>query len=348
MKTMSATSLSIIASRRADPRILDMARASYGEALRDLNAAIGHTDRRLDDETLIAIPNMELLTELMGDSAPTASSHLRGCQQLLELRLQSQIGSSELTQDFIDHVVIKGAGSLLDDYSHSFQLSLSPSIHHGNAKPATQILLECANVGRLRMLATDMANLSRQMLRRLLAEGLDIDARLEAWPSTLPAGAKTWLWHHSHWMCKDPTCAFTKYYCDLKELQTWNNLRCARILLWELLLRIHALLLSISPRYSSRNSGEGGDDAAPNSALVARGLRIVDDMLTDICNSIPFHTKKMEKEGGQLMSSTKVLAWRALVRPLKTVLNCERSRRWHKTQARGALYKFGMQNAKGD
>lgn len=304
-KTIAAIAQHLLAYRRNDAALMEMARVDYGEALMGLNAALRDNDRMLEDETLITVLNIQMHSKATDTGNHALVPHLLGSLHLLEKRLQTGKGSAALTADIIDWVLPQCMTQLLDNYREASALAESPAIWNGNALPAAQILQECANVGELRLhFSSIMTKPSAHQLWDTIRMAQDIDERLEQWFLSRP----TWAQLRSSEVCNYSTCPLTRQFSDLRVSQVYNYARMARLWLHKIIHQAASGVIALAP--PEEETRAEAMDLAEKSALMAT------TMLTQYNQTIAACRKELcatsvPAEG----ESHRVIAARALLWP---------------------------------
>lgn len=158
----------------------------------------------------------------------------------------------------------------------------------------------------------------------LLERGERLDLEFSMWHNGLPA----------HCMpCKFPTPEGNVIlYPDITSAGVWNYYRSTRIILQHTILDIYRYMNGLLDAPLRPNGGFAASDPE----------KIIIDMVTDICDSIPSAFGQVDPYGRQLpLSGAKAVQGFALLWPLFSVTQCRYSTEAQKSRARSALQIIG-------
>ena len=195
------------------------------------------------------------------------------------------------------------------------------------------MLQHCSSIGNLRTTvanlrtSTDQAEIAGNSLTswlKALQEAEEIDLRLEEWEKFLP----------DRWLCRSATHGLLTmlqgnldYYSDIQVGKVWNQYRCARILLQETIVEILECLVFISSNTRDNLVRK-----------MQRSAQTITTLLSAICDSIPFHLRKIDSRGEPMtQTSQRVLGGEHLLWPLDVVYHSHWSNASQRRQARKAL-----------
>ena len=181
----------------------------------------------------------------------------------------------------------------------------------------------CATVASLLSSAEAQA-LDASTLTSLLERGEHLDLEFSMWHSGLP---EVWMPR------KFQTSGGDKFilYPDLTSAGVWNYYRGTRIILQQTLLDIYRCLDHISVPWASN----GAFTLHPPEEIII-------DMVTEICDTIPFALGKVDTTGRPIFrSETKAVQGFALLWPVFSVTQCGYATEAQDAQARSALQVIG-------
>jgi hypothetical protein len=122
------------------------------------------------------------------------------------------------------------------------------------------------------------------------------------------------------------------FYSDIQVGKVWNQYRCARIVLHEVIIEILENLIAINP--CSRHK---------LVYSIKQSAQTITTMLSAICDSIPFHLQQVDSYGRLVtLTSQRVLGGEHLLWPLDVVFHSQWSNDYQRTQARKALEEIGI------
>ncbi|EXJ68434.1 uncharacterized protein A1O5_08226 [Cladophialophora psammophila CBS 110553] len=162
----------------------------------------------------------------------------------------------------------------------------------------------------------------------VLQEAEEIDRRFEEWERSLTG---RWLPMTTIHTISNALEVTVDFYSDVQVGKVWNQYRCARIVLHELIFEIVENLVCIC---TSIREG-----VVPK---VQRSAQTINTLLSAICNSIPFHLQRVDSKGDLVAQTVqRVLGGEHLLWPLDVVLHSRWSNSSQPTQARKALEEIG-------
>ncbi|KAJ5325495.1 uncharacterized protein N7506_008597 [Penicillium brevicompactum] len=306
---MDAAAFASMANHANVSSLAVQARKKYGQALKHLNIALSSV-QELERQSLM-------------------STHVAGIQYLLKLRGVQQLGDPAtrslfhfaFTQMLIQFVGLKDPVQIDLDWLLEV-LSIPHPIYQmmaGNIK----ITKFCAAVASLLSSAEAQA-LDTSTLTSLLERGEHIDLEFSMWHSGLP---EVWMPR------KFQTSGGDKFilYPDLTSAGVWNYYRGTRIILQQTLLDIYRCLDHLSVLWASN----GAFTLHPPEEIII-------DMVTEICDTIPFALGKVDTTGRPIFrSETKAVQGFALLWPVFSVTQCGYATEAQDAQARSALQVIG-------
>ncbi|OQU98813.1 hypothetical protein CLAIMM_04541 [Cladophialophora immunda] len=319
--SIRAASLLLLGNQAGDHGAIGSARKFYGRCLNLLNVALDDDAQKLKDETF-------------WERSVTSGSHLRACKSLL-LQRASQQHSASTNSKVANSLVIQAQAYVLKHYPEWSELCEEQVCHRASAEPAAEILRCCLAVGKLRTSVENLSNVlvgSATNIQMVWLDALqgaeEIDRRFEEWERSLTG---RWLPMTTSHSLSDVLDATMDFYNDIQVGKVWNQYRCARIALHELIIEIVENVVYICP--SSRQN------VVPK---VKRSAQTITNMLSAICDSIPFHLQRVDSRG-QLVTQTaqRVLGGEHLLWPLDVVLHSRWSNNSQRTQAHKALEEIG-------
>lgn len=317
-----AASYFLAANQLKDPGILRLAQLKYGLALRLVSSAIAGV-RALDDDTLASILVLNIVDDITGQSNLSLNSHLNGCAELVKLRSATPSRTARSV-----------------DLVHSVMIQMQPSLIQGHELPAASINDSCTGewlwqevkpppsitVSTLSAKIGQLSKKTKQLLSRfaddgqvcssltaLLEDGMVLEESMLQWSGQQKA----------RWEIKatEVMGSSVHFYADIQVAKVWNHWRVARIIL-------HSTLLAIIEHLDQQPAGlEAGLRSAHDESLT-----IVQEMLSDISASIPYHIHEIDEKGRRSNQiQQRVLGGRALMWPLKMILDCK----WSAPSQRG-------------
>lgn len=333
--TLFATSCFLAANQFRDLLMARKAQRRYGVALQAINAAIADPTRAWQDETLVSILLLNVLDDITGESSFGSYSHLEGCAQLIKQRQDSDF-QTEHSEDLAHSIVMQIQPAILEGH-RSDASTLSEELigkwlyRQSRPSPAVQILSFCFQISRLgKMVQKALSETiapeqdSTALLIILLEHGMNLEKRMAGWHRLLDE-----RWERKTSDTTDGV--LLDYYSDIQVAKTWNHWRVARLVLHDLLLD------AISSLQVSSHGFQGSLDIlqANSSAIIAR-------MVSDMSASIPYHLQQVDEKGRTTtQTSQRVLGGRALMWPLKMVLQCKWSAPFYKQEAIETLHFIG-------
>lgn len=320
-----AASFFLAANQLKDPGILRLAQLKYGLALRLVSSAIAGV-RALDDDTLASILVLNIVDDITGQSNLSLHSHLNGCAELVKLRSATP-SRTERSVDLVHSVMIQMQPSLMQGHqlpAASINDSCMGEWLWKEVKPPPSITVSAlsAKIGQLSKKTKQLLSLasedvqvgaSRCLLTSLLEDGMILEERMLQW-----CGQQKARWEvRATQVMGSPV----HFYADIQVAKVWNHWRVARIIL-------HGTLLAVLERLDQPPVElEGRLRSMQTDSLI-----VVEQMLSDISASIPYHIHTIDEKGRPSSQiQQRVLGGRALMWPLKMILDCK----WSAPSQRG-------------
>lgn len=224
---------------------------------------------------------------------------------------------------------------MLDSYQNWSELYDERVCNRASAQPAAEILRHCVAIGKLRSTLASLASPTYKSAHavellwlKTLQEAEDIDRRLEEWECSMTG---RWLRKTAKHNLSGVIEVTIDFYSDIQVGKIWNQYRCARIVLHEIMIAIWEKLLSI--------------DGCSKHKLVSslrRSVQVISTLLSAICDSIPFHLQRINSRGELVAQTTqRVLGGEHLLWPLDLVFHSRWSTDSQRSQARKALEEIG-------
>ncbi|KAL2872595.1 Zn(II)2Cys6 transcription factor [Aspergillus lucknowensis] len=287
----------MLARVRQSAPLRETASQEYSRALGLLTRAVSNEQQSRANATLSAVLLLALFEVVTSRDLGTMekwTSHIYGASALLELRGQQELQDAEALKLFIQL---------------RFQIIIS-CVQRGLRVPRS--LLECnklamylrpqmeAHCDRVIYIIGQLANLRADIFggiltdtREILSRAYSMEADLIAWIAVAPSQFLYTTIEHpapNYWMgtsAHQPPLYNNRYhlYHDLWVCHTWNQYRCARIMLCEIILSCLRQLF--------RPSSEGSYSYSYYSKDLQRQIvslrRTSRDLAQDICASAPYH-----------------------------------------------------------
>lgn len=176
-----------------------------------------------------------------------------------------------------------------------------------------------STIARLSATSDDTATDQSPWLHILL-RAEDIDQALQVWESSLTG---RWCRRTSKHPLSTTMNVNVDFYNDMQVGKVWNQYRCSRIIL-------HECRIEILERLSS-----GRQNAVRG---IMQSGQIISSLLSDICDSIPFHLRQIDSKGALTsQTSQRVLGAEHLLWPLEVVYRSAWSADSQRSQARDVL-----------
>lgn len=284
-----ATGLAGIAGRTGADNIMCKARASYAEAIRRVNSALGDPDMIRSDVTIFAVLVLGLFESVSCSNSENIDAwrhHINGAAHLLTLRGTAQFRTKQGLQLFgetLYHVL-----TLCYRYGHPIPPRLrslwaemrrstiqrSPSPHIGIPHVQVMDLYHRVNPDQ-------DAPFLREDWERLLADAVNLDQRLEDIIAKLPA---PWLFKTVIDPTANPRIVYRgvyHIYGNVFMAKVWNGLRTSRIFLNQV---IYCLLVREGLAWApAKLSPDGGAYAG----ILRRVAETTTEMRDAILASVP-------------------------------------------------------------
>lgn len=179
-----------------------------------------------------------------------------------------------------------------------------------------------------------------EVLLQRLYEGNMLCLQLEMWSSSNQEVLASDRWRRSVTLLPSLNdCSSVEYFKSLEAAQYWNQDRCARIHLRQSLLKLAMYILR------HHDADIDAYQLKEAEAIITESSHIIDTLLDEICNSIPFNLCRIDSSGRKFETyrSQRVLGAAGLVWPLEVVLGCEQRSRWHADLAASTLRQIGYE-----
>ncbi|KAJ5342569.1 hypothetical protein N7541_011693 [Penicillium brevicompactum] len=299
---MDAAAFASMANHANVSSLAVQARKKYGQALKHLNIALSSVqDARATEPhehpcCRYPVPLKAARVQQLNDPATRSLFHFAFTQMLIQF-----VGLKDPVQIDLDWLL-----EVLSIPHPIYQMMA------GNIK----ITKFCATVASLLSSAEAQA-LDASTLTSLLERGEHLDLEFSMWHSGLP---EVWMPR------KFQTSGGDKFilYPDLTSAGVWNYYRGTRIILQQTLLDIYRCLDHISVPWASN----GAFTLHPPEEIII-------DMVTEICDTIPFALGKVDTTGRPIFrSETKAVQGFALLWPVFSVTQCGYATEAQDAQAR--------------
>ena len=327
--TVTAAAMFLASHQLNDKQLLQSARRVYSSALQKVNQTLAHPERRLEDETLCAILILNVIDDINGQNSFKSGTHLDGCAQLLKARGDRGLWT-EKSSDLAHSVVIQTQAQLVQDYQPNQESLKRWLCTQTSETPAAVLYQYCQQVGKFCSTSSTLLFLDQNVssdlkisLYAVIQRGLELDSQMATW---LNLDDSRWKFGTT----EGPVVV--DYYADIQVSKVWNQYRCARIALQEMILEAERRL---------RSTADADDSYL---TLIRReSLATITFLLAGICSSIPFHLARVDSSGRPSSPhKQQVLGSCALLWPLGTVLQCKWSSQDQQSQARETLHEMGQ------
>ncbi|KIW70549.1 hypothetical protein PV04_02807 [Phialophora macrospora] len=332
--SIHAASLFLMANQSGDHTAMARARRSYGRCLSLLNIDLGHHAEKLKDETFCTILVLHLINDIAGERSLSSGSHLKACNALLLQRNNLQHPDSNNCK-IANSLVIQSQAYVLKYYEDCSELYAEQVCCCASAQPAARVLRQCLAIGKLRSTVANLRALGYEHDTATeshwfiaLREAQAIDLRFDDWEHDL-----TERWHRKTATHKLSSVLEVNvdFYSDIQVGKVWNQYRCARIVLHEVIIEILENLIAINT--CSRHE---------LVYTIKQSAQTITTMLSAICDSIPFHLQQVDSNGRLVtLTSQRVLGGEHLLWPLDVVFRSQWSNEYQRSQARKALEEIG-------
>ncbi|KAL4860628.1 hypothetical protein BDV12DRAFT_181301 [Aspergillus spectabilis] len=294
MASLVSVGMAMLARVRQSEELREAATKEYGRALTLLTRAVSIEEESRANATLSAVLLLALFEVITSRSLGTINkwtSHVYGASALLELRGQEELQNSEGLNLFIQlrfqiilsclQLSLHVPDSLLN--CNKIAMYLRPQIE--------------AYCDRIIHITGQLSNLRADIHKNILTDPYDIlskayaiEADLIAWLALSPPEFLYTTIEHSlpkPWSstststCTPPPLYDNRYhlYHDLWVGHTWNQYRCSRIIVSE-------IILSCLRRLSSLSGAPSSKDLRRQCTTLRKTSR---DLALDICASVPYH-----------------------------------------------------------
>ncbi|KAL3469620.1 hypothetical protein BJX99DRAFT_251870 [Aspergillus californicus] len=288
---VDATSLMALGTDVHSPSLTLRARGCYGSALRGLRQALTTQTQAVKDETFAAMVLLALFEDITGERNGLASSHAAGFELLLKLRGEAQLENAQgrdlfnfaYTHTHVEILALREKPRYNTDWIAE---SLS------GADPVARLILIASKLSQL-FLATSPLQASAltftsldtnitDQLSLLLLTGRQIDLELTSWSQDLP---ERWL----------PIVISPDKADTHNPLITYHHLSIASIWTYYRAVRIVSHLIMFELRRGlAAATGAVPEDPNPPA--------IIQNMIADICHSIPFCLGDVDVSGNSTTS----------------------------------------------
>ncbi|EAW07264.1 Zn(II)2Cys6 transcription factor [Aspergillus clavatus NRRL 1] len=290
--SVGAVGTAMLGRVRQDTSMMIAAEADYGYALQLLAFAVANPAEVKENPTLGAVMVLaifEVVTSRTTQNIEKWTSHIRGAAAILDLRGTEQVQNEEGLKLFIQL---------------RFQI-ITSCLQLGVHVPPS--VLECAPIsmflrpqseaygdrliyilGRLANLRADVRSKSMMDNQEILAAAYGIESELMAWLASLPADFQYTTVENPRpetsvkRLCRGIILYNNRYhiYNDLWTCHTWNQYRCARIVVCE-------IILSCLRRLFLNSAGTCVPSELQNHCFRIRST--TRQLAADISASVPYH-----------------------------------------------------------
>ncbi|KAJ5666394.1 uncharacterized protein N7477_008842 [Penicillium maclennaniae] len=331
---VDATALMTLANSSNAPPLMIKARHEYGKALRGLREALASPDSAVKDETFASVMLLSLYEDISGERNGLFSSHTAGFEFLMKLRGEGQLNHR------------RGRAMFNFAYAHTYVeiLALGDKPRHdidrvlgsldGN-DPVEGLMLAASRISQL-FVSMQTVRTPPELVTvvQWIEAGRRSDEELSQWPLQLP---DRWLPLVVYSSTGEPLMV----YKSVANAVIWNYYRAARVMLQQLLFSINRTYLSIK-----RKSRKPDDPSQVGSVLDEAALcAVVQEMTTDVCNSIPFCLSDVDELGRPTSSRggkpIRAAQAHGLIWPFWYILSCGMPTEAQSNQIREVLWRIG-------
>ncbi|EAL93501.2 putative C6 transcription factor [Aspergillus fumigatus Af293] len=331
---VDATALVTLSNEIREPSLIVKARYLYGMALQRLRQALQSRTQAVRDETLASVVLLSIFEDITGERNGLASSHTVGLEMLMKLRGMSQFGHAQGRDLF----------NFAYTHTHTEFLALGDKPRFktdwiagllDSADPVHRLMLLASKVSQIFLESSSLqASAGAEEVGRLVScieDAKSVDLEFAAWSQGLP---DNWL----------PLIIYTQTHESLMTYQQitiaaiWNYYRAVRIILLKVILRLRDQLASAVGAFgvcSERLQGE---------PMI---LESIQEMITDVCRSIPFAFGHVDAMGNAIPTSSEgklhIRAFQgySMVWPLWYISSCGLATPEQSHQVRTVLARVG-------
>ncbi|KAL2829379.1 hypothetical protein BJY01DRAFT_255022 [Aspergillus pseudoustus] len=328
MASIVSCGTAMLARLRRSTELKEVARQEYGKALGILTRALSVEEESRTNATLSAVLLMalfEVITSRSFDTMQKWTSHVYGASTLLELRGQKELQSPEGPKLFIQlrfQIII----SCLQRGLHVPNSVLESNKLAMYLRPQLEAYCERITYisGRLANLRADIFGGILTDTEEILSRACSMEAELVAWLAMAPPEFPYTVIEHppsTYWTESSgvrPPLYNDQYhlYHDLWVCHTWNQYRCARIIICEIILSCLRKLVS--------SSNVGAPSELQRQINLLR--KTTRELALDICASAPYHfgaDSITGDEGHRIADSQLYIGGMLLLLPLSVAATTE-------------------------
>ncbi|BDD59237.1 hypothetical protein MPDQ_000191 [Monascus purpureus] len=276
---VNATSLIALGNRKGSKELCLQAKNQYGLVLRGLRQALTSQVEAMKDETFATVVLLLLFEEIAGERIGLSSSHTAGLEALMELRGRSQFGREEGRALFQLAYTHKHVAILVLGDKPRFNMEWALGLLD-DSDPVHRLLSTAFKVSRIVLQISSLepaegdGSIFTSTIAAEISEWVEscklLDWQLDQWTQHLPDD-----WLPSIVYSQDGSPLITNRYVWMTGI--WDYYRSFRVLLQRLLIALYRKLACLDPRH------------AYGCALACLNFqKVTQDMIGDICRSIPF------------------------------------------------------------
>ncbi|EAW14063.1 putative C6 transcription factor [Aspergillus clavatus NRRL 1] len=331
---VDATALVTLSNEIQERSLLVKARHLYGMAIQRLRQALTSRAQAVRDETFAAVVLLSIFEDITGERNGLSSSHTVGLEVLMKLRGVNQFGHAQGRDLFnfayahthTEFLVLGDKPRFKTDWISGL-LDSSDPIHQLMliASEVKEVFLESSSL----QTSNEPGRVSR--ILSCIEHAKVVDMELAGWNQNLP----------EHWLplivySQDHTSFMT--YQQLTKAIIWNYYRAVRIVLQKVILGLHQAVASAV--------GDSGVDAELLQEE-PKILGVIQEMITDVCRSIPFGFGYVDALGNAIPAPSEgklpIRAFQGLsmVWPLWYILSCGLATPEQSHQVRTVLARVG-------
>ncbi|RHZ59021.1 Zn(II)2Cys6 transcription factor [Aspergillus thermomutatus] len=290
--SVGAVGTAMLGRVRQDMSMIIAAEADYGYALQMLAFAVSNPAEVKANPTLGAVLMLaifEVVTSRTTQNIEKWTNHIRGAAAILELRGPEQVQNEEGLKLFIQ-LRFQIITSCLQLSVHVPPSVLECAPLGMFLRPQTEAYGDrlIYILGRLSNLRADVSQKYMTDNQEVLAAAYGIDAELLAWLASLPPDFSYSTVENPYSdaafkrLCRGILPYNNQYhiYNDLWICHTWNQYRCARIIVCE-------IILSCLRRLFGKSAGTCAPSELQSHCFRIRSL--TRQLAADICASVPYH-----------------------------------------------------------
>ncbi|EED15521.1 C6 transcription factor, putative [Talaromyces stipitatus ATCC 10500] len=360
---VEAAALTSYANEAHDRHLAFQARQRYGLALQGLKEALSMPVEKMQDSTLATILLLVIFEDINGERTQLESSHTAGLELVARLhtyrRLDSKYSRCLFNFAYTQlQIQILGLGSqpkldlhfLVDlfDRSDPLQSLMSIVTKLSQFVLDAPILLSCSNP------VSNVQDLGLEYLANSLSRVQTLDEELGIWCRNVP---DQWLPRVVYSTTGEAliTCV------SVSAATLWNFYRCSRVIVQTIIDNIYTRLDRLNEAVFTTTAYNTPDtimnspitnrtSASPSSSVLSQSTpyEIVQNMIVDICRSMPFTLGDVDSSGNPLNekgaehANTRIKAIEGyeLLWPFWHVLTSHFSTPKQRLQAREGLYRL--------